>query len=322
MRLLRGRVSGQAPSSHVIATIGNFDGVHHGHQALIRTLVEQARSQQLKTLVLLFEPQPHEYFHQDVSHPRLSGFKEKYVLLKALGVDYVCCLRFDKALASMTADDFAHDILFQWLRVKHLYIGHDFCFGRGREGTPQKLQTIASHYDATVTVFDDVMDAGIRVSSTEVRSLLSQGQLKQAAMKLGRLYSISGRVQKGQALGRTFGVPTANMTVRQKPLPLAGVFCVQVTRACGAQHLGVANLGKRPTVDGMKTILEVHVLDFSGSLYGEVLNVSFLHHLREEKKFSSFDALIAQIKTDILEARALMPQLVQDFQIEYDHAPG
>ncbi len=315
MRLLRGVQGASVLKSNTVATIGNFDGVHGGHQALLQALKEAAHRQGLPSLVVLFEPQPHEYFQKGSALARLTHFKEKWRILSTLDIDYVCCLRFNSKLASMSAEVFARQLLFKALRIKTLFIGEDFRFGANRIGDVSLLQSVASDVDAEVQVHLDVASNGMRISSTRIRKALKEGQLAEAAMLLKRPYSLYGRVSMGAQLGRTFGVPTANMKLGPLKLPMTGVFCVRVRRQNGQIYQGIANLGRRPTVDGLTNSLEVHLFDFDGDLYHEHLEVFFLHQLRHEVKFPSLEALISQIQKDIIEARALFPRLADAFPV-------
>jgi riboflavin kinase / FMN adenylyltransferase len=315
MRLLRGVWGHALREEGTVATIGNFDGVHLGHQALLHALKKEARERALPTLVVLFEPQPHEYFQGLHAPARLSNFKEKWHQLSQLGIDYLCCLRFNETLASMSAEAFARQLIFSRLRVKTLLIGQDFRFGAGRVGDVALLEQEARRTESKLCVYPEVVEHAARISSTRVRQALSEGKLQVATELLGHLYSIRGRVIVGAGLGRTFGVPTANVHLGRTVLPMMGVFCVHVRRLDGTLHQGVANLGRRPTVDGLSNSLEVHLFDFDGSLYGEVLHVFFVHRLRGEKKFPSLEALITQIKCDIVEAKVLFPRLINKFPV-------
>ena len=292
MRLLRYIQDALCLSSDTVATIGNFDGVHRGHQALLQALKVEASRQNLPTLVVLFEPQPHEYFQPHATSVRLTSLIEKWRILLGFGIDYVCCLRFNQALAAMSATDFAQTIIFSHLRVKHLFIGEDFQFGAGRTGNANLLKIIAQKKAAKCVIYPDVNEGNERISSTRIRRCLKQGLFEEAKILLGRPYSLYGRVILGDQRGRTFGVPTANILLHQRVLPMTGVFCVKVQRRNGLCYLGVSNLGRRPTVDGVNQQLEVHLFDFEGSLYQEHLEVFFLHRLRGEVKFPSFQALI------------------------------
>lgn len=303
MKLLRGldRVSDFEKGS--VATIGNFDGVHLGHQSLLAELRKQADQRQLPLVVLLFEPQPGEYFHGQEAPARLASLREKLAVLKHCKVDYAICLRFDESLALMSAEDFVRYYFIRLLRVQYLLVGEDFRFGARRLGDLALLKSMGAQAGCQVESFADFNLEANRVSSTRIRQALAQGNLSAASHLLGRTFSLCGRVKRGDGRGREWGIPTANLSMHRLSLPLKGVFCVQVRRANGLFLNGVANLGCRPTVDGSKNVLEIHLLDFDENLYGERLEVFFLHKLREEVKFSSVDALIAQIHSDVAAAR-------------------
>lgn len=292
-----------------VATIGNFDGVHLGHQALLTRLLARAHELGLPAVVILFEPQPGEYFQRSAAPPRLTSLREKISLLSAFGVTYVYCLSFNQNIAEMTAEHFATHLLFSKLQVRHLLIGQDFRFGRARLGDVVLLQQQATAVGARVEVFSDFALAGERVSSTRIRGLLAQGEMLLAQKFLGRSYRLCGRVIYGAQRGRQWGIPTANMAMRRLSRPLSGVFCVQVKRANQMILNGVANIGTRPTLDGRSVFLEVHCLDFNESLYGEWLEVFFLHKIRDEKKFSAVPLLIQQIRDDIAVATAYFSKI-------------
>lgn len=286
-----------------VVTIGNFDGVHRGHQALLALLREQASRMQLPMVVLLFEPQPGEYFNRQTAPARVYRLREKLQALHQCGVDYVYCLKFDKQLANMLPDEFAEHIIFSRLNARYLLLGADFHFGRDRLGDLALLSRLGHKKGVIVETCPDFCVEKARVSSTQIRHALYLGELDRAEALLGRKYSLCGRVKQGNGIGRQWGVPTANLSVHQGRLPLSGVFCVKVKRQGKPMLAGVANLGSRPTIDGSKNVLEVHLFDFDESLYGEMLQVFFLHKLRDEIKFSSVDALIAQIHLDVAAAR-------------------
>jgi riboflavin kinase/FMN adenylyltransferase len=254
-------------------------------------------------LVMLFEPQPGEYFHGQQAPVRLSSFREKLEVLRQFGVDYVCCLKFDDYLASMPAIEFAKRIIFTLIQAKYILIGEDFRFGHGRAGDVALLNEIGEQTACTVQHFPDFFIDKQRVSSTKIRWALQLGELDYAAMFLGRPYSMCGRVVHGDGRGRQWGFPTANVSLHRTTLPLNGVFCVRVLRLGKPALTGVANIGCRPTVDGSKHVLEIHLFDVDESLYGEMLQVCFLHKLRDEIKFTSVDALVAQIHNDVAAAR-------------------
>lgn len=304
MKLLRGFQQISELGVGTAATIGNFDGVHKGHQALLHRLRVEADDKGLPSLVLLFEPQPAEYFHGEQAPARLSSFREKLDVLRQCGVDYVSCLPFDKALASMAATEFAHRIIFSLLQARYVLVGEDFHFGHGRLGDITLLNELGSREGCLVESFHDFFIDHQRVSSTHIRQALRLGELDLATKLLGRPYGLCGRVVEGDGRGRQWGIPTANLNLSRVVLPMTGVFCVRVLSQGRSASVGVANLGCRPTLDGKKNVLEVHLFDVDESLYGERLHVSFLHKLRDEIKFSSMDALIAQIHLDIATARS------------------
>ncbi len=303
MKLLRGFRNFPDFTKGTVTTIGNFDGVHLGHQALLQALNAEATRLQKPSVVILFEPQPAEYFRPEQAPARLTSLREKLAVLKSSRIDYVLCLKFDERLALMPAQIFAENYFFSLLKSSYLLIGKDFRFGKGRAGDSNLLTQLAANYGCRVETFSDFAIKSNRVSSTKIREALAQGELKLAAELLGRTFSLCGRVVKGDGRGRQWGIPTANLGIQRLMLPLKGVFCVQVRRKGGELLKGVANLGSRPTVDGSKNSLEIHLFDFDDNLYGEMLEVFFLHKLRDEVKFSSVDTLIAQIHNDIDSAR-------------------
>lgn len=304
-----------------VATIGSFDGVHLGHQAILRQLTQLASHYQLPSVVIIFEPQPHEFFSGEKAPARLMRLREKVQALLAAGVDRVLCLQFNQALRDLTAEDFIRKVLVDGLGIKHLVVGDDFRFGCDRRGdfallqsTGALLQTAGAGQGFGVTDTCTLQVNGDRVSSTRVRLLLEQGDFAAAEKLLGRPYRINGRVAYGKQLGRQLGVPTANVHLRRYRSPLQGVFAVTVTFADGSLHQGVANVGLRPTVnkDGTggtnKPLLEVHLFDFSRMVYGELIDVQFHKKLRDEKKFNGLPELQAQLQTDIAQAQAFFKQ--------------
>ncbi len=310
MKLLRGiQQPISAFTKGVVATLGNFDGVHSGHQDLLKTLKKEAEILKLPLVLVLFEPQPREYFQKEQAPARLSSLREKLTILRDCGVDYVYCIKFDEILAQMAPADFARAYLFNQLHAKYLLVGEDFHFGKNRAGDVNLLKSLGLEYTCEVQTYADYCVQGERVSSTQIRQALQAGQLDIAARYLGRPYSICGRVVHGAKRGREWGIPTANLAIHRFSMPLQGVFVVQVCIAGHQNVYGVANIGRRPTVDGVKNILEVHLFDFNQSIYGELLQVFFLHKLRDEVKFTSVDALIAQINNDIVVAKAFVRNL-------------
>lgn len=303
MKLLRGFKPFPELSRGVAAAIGNFDGVHSGHQALIKTLQSVALKQHLCPLLVLFEPQPGEYFQGKDAPVRLSSLRDKLSVFRQLGVGYVYCIKFNKDISLMPAQTFAQRLLFDMLHVKYLLVGQDFRFGKQREGDVALLKRLSDKHHAEIDTFPDFTLKEERVSSTKIRQALHADDLKGSEALLGRPFSLCGRVVYGDSRGRQWGIPTANIHLNRKTLPLSGVYCVSVLRANGTYLQGVANIGCRPTIDGTKTTLEVHMLHFSGSLYGERLEVTFLKKIRNEIKFNAIDALIAKIHEDIDIAR-------------------
>jgi len=304
MKLLRGVDKVPAFAGGTVATIGNFDGVHLGHQALLAHLKKEADRLQLPLVVLLFEPQPGEFFRGDCAPARLSTLREKLEILKRCQVDYVYCLPFNKILSMMSAEEFASHWFFSLLKTQYLLIGTDFRFGQNRTGDITLLRKMTANTSIKVEEFPDFVLDSTRISSTKIREFLASNRLDETAKLLGRPYSMCGRVVKGDGRGRQWGIPTANLLVQRLSLPLKGVFCVSMKLASGTLINGVANIGCRPTVDGTKNVLEIHLLNFNGNLYGEMVQVFFLKQLRGEIKFPSIEALIAQIKHDISMAKA------------------
>lgn len=287
-----------------MATIGSFDGVHLGHQAILRQLLAVARQHQLPAVVIIFEPQPHEFFSGDKAPARLMRLREKIQALLAAGVARVFCLQFNEQLRRLSAEEFIEQILLDGLGIKHLVVGDDFRFGCDRRGDFALLQTVGAARGFAVTDTCTLEIDGERVSSTRIRQLLEAGDFAGVEKLLGRPYSISGRIVYGQQLGRKLGVPTANVHLRRYRSPLHGVFTVTVTFADGSVHNGVANVGVRPTVNGVKKpLLEVHLFDFARTVYGAMISVAFHTKLRDEKKFNSLDELQAQLQTDITQAK-------------------
>ncbi|MBI3560312.1 MAG: bifunctional riboflavin kinase/FAD synthetase [Gammaproteobacteria bacterium] len=299
MQLIRGLHNVHPQQRGCVATIGNFDGVHRGHQAVLRQLWEQAARLQLPVTVITFEPQPLEYFAPQQAPARLTRLREKFEWLRRFNVDRIVCLAFNRRLAQMSAQDFIQRVLIDGLGVRYLVIGDDFRFGRGREGDFNLLQQAGRRAGFEVVDIHSFMLEGARVSSTRVRQALQQGDLTLAQRLLGRHYSMSGRVVHGAKLGRQLGFPTANIQVRRYQTPLQGIFVVEVSGLGGQPLPGAASLGTRPTVNGKQILLEVYLLDFDRDIYGAHLQVSFLHKLRDEIHFSTLDALTAQIAADV-----------------------
>lgn len=293
----------RATSSRVLA-IGNFDGVHLGHRALLDRLTATARQFDLPAAVMTFEPHPRELFAPEQAPARLTSLREKLALLDGCGIDEVYLLHFSRRLAELSAAEFIERVLVHGLGVRHLIIGDDFRFGKGRVGDFAMLQAAGQRYGFGVEAMHTIEIDGERVSSSAVRDALGQGDLEHAARLLGRPYCISGRVVHGGKIGRKLGWPTANIQLKRKRVALTGVFAVTVS-GLDKRHLpGVASLGVRPTLgQGLAPVLEVHLFDFDQEIYGVHVTVHFLHKLREEMKFTSLEALADQIACDVAATR-------------------
>jgi riboflavin kinase/FMN adenylyltransferase len=303
MRITRGIPA--AAVEPLALTVGNFDGVHLGHQAMIAELGRAAARLGLASGVLTFEPHPREFFAPDQAPTRLTSLREKLELLGALGVERVHVCRFDYAFARIPAEEFVSRVLVRGLGARWLLVGEDFRFGARRAGDVALLERAAPRLGFEVATFATVTLEGERVSSTAVRNALAAGDLERAARLLGRAYSISGRVVRGDGLGRGLGFPTANVQMKHNRPPLTGIFVVECEGAADGALRGVASLGRRPTVKAHGApVLEVHLLDFEGDLYRRHLRVSFLHKLRDEERFADLATLARQIARDVEEARA------------------
>ncbi|ADU67946.1 bifunctional riboflavin kinase/FAD synthetase [Pantoea sp. At-9b] len=303
MKFIRGIYNLTQQHRGCVLTIGNFDGFHRGHQALMAELVEEGRKRQLPVIVMLFEPQPLELFAGDKAPARLMRLREKLKYLKQAGVDAVLCVRFDRRFAAHSAQSFISELLVEKLNVKFLAVGDDFRFGAGRQGDFLLLQKAGVEYGFDVISTQTFCDGGKRISSTAVRQALAQDDFVQAQTLLGHPFSISGRVVHGDALGRTIGFPTANLPLRRTVTPVKGVFAVEVL-GLGEQPIpGVANIGTRPTVKGLRQQLEVHLLDTHMNLYGRHIDVVLKQKIRDEQRFASLDALKEQIAKDVVTAR-------------------
>lgn len=290
--------------SPAVLTIGNFDGVHLGHQALLKMLREKSLACGLPSLVLTFEPHPREFFAPQDAPARLATLREKLLLLEAAGVDRVHICRFNKRFASLSADDFIQRLLVQALQTRHMFIGDDFRFGRGRTGDFALLKAAGQQFGFSVETMHTLDVAGERVSSSAVRAALAEGDMEHASRLLGRPYSIAGRVLHGDKIGRTIGFPTANIQLKHRRPALSGIYAVSVEGVGPQPLMGAASVGVRPTVTHAgRASLEVNLLDFAGDLYGAHLRVHFHHKLRDEEKFDSLEALTTQIKQDVAATR-------------------
>lgn len=287
-----------------VLTIGNFDGIHLGHRALLKRLTDAAKTGDLLPTVVTFEPHPREYFAPDSAPARLSTLREKLEMIADEGVEAAYVGHFNKRFSALSAEEFIERILVGCLRVKHLIIGDDFCFGADRRGDFAMLQQSGQHFGFRVDAMGSVTLNGERASSSAVRNALAAGRMEHAAHLLGRSYSIDGRVVHGEKMGRQLGFATANIRIKHDKPPLTGVFAVEVHGLPDGPHRGVANLGIRPSAHQVaRPLLEVHLFDFARDIYGAHLNVRFVHKIRDEARFPNLDALKAQIALDAESAK-------------------
>jgi riboflavin kinase/FMN adenylyltransferase len=309
MRLLHSLVP--LPSGHpgYVATIGGFDGIHRGHRVLIDRTLKMAQSAAMDSMMITFEPLPREFFARSDPPARLTTFRERWRLLEHGGPDVFCVLHFSQQLRNLAARDFAAALT--GAGIRRLIIGHDFRAARDGYATAEWFQKEGPNLGLEVDVVPPVTDAAQRISSRAVRAALACGDLVQAGALLGRRYSMVGRVIEGQKLGRTLGFPTANLRLGRRRSPMDGIFAVRV-RGVGSGHApdkalpGVASLGTRPTVGGTVPLLEAHVFEFEGDLYGREIEVEFVARLRDELKFDSVDAMVEQMHRDAADARAAL----------------
>jgi riboflavin kinase/FMN adenylyltransferase len=303
IEVVRGLHNLRAGHRGCVATIGNFDGVHRGHQHMIAAVRRRARELGLPATLITFEPTPREYFHGLEAPARLMRTREKLEALALYGIDRVVVLRFDERMHAMDAQSFEDFLLAGKLGVRHMVVGDDFAYGRNRQGDVARLRAAGERHGFTVEQVSPFLVDGQRVSSSLVREALERGDLDRAAALLGRPYRMTGRVRLGAQLGRTLGYPTANLALHRKAVPLWGILAVRVSGAGLADHPAVVSLGTRPTVNGVDPLLEVHLFDYAGDLYGQYLSVDFIRWLRPERKFESLDALVAQMHRDAQQAR-------------------
>jgi riboflavin kinase/FMN adenylyltransferase len=291
-------------------TIGNFDGLHLGHQAMLARLKAVAQARGLPACVLSFEPHPREFFAPAQAPARLSSLREKAECLHARGIDRLHVFRFDAGFAALAPEIFIERALGTTLQAKYVLVGDDFRYGAKRAGDLALLRQTGATLGFDAESLPTVEVAGERVSSTAVRRALATGELEHAARLLGRPYSISGRVVHGDKLGRDIGFPTANIQLKHNRPPLMGIFAVELYGLNGVPLPGVASLGRRPTVKGADAVpvLEVHLFDFNADLYGRRVRVDFLHKLRDEEKYPDLDTLVAQIRRDVDNARRFLMQ--------------
>jgi riboflavin kinase/FMN adenylyltransferase len=303
VEIIRGLINLKPHHRGCVATIGNFDGVHLGHQAILREVTRKSAELGVPSMLVLFEPQPQEFFNVFDAPARLTRFREKIELLAEQGLDLVLCFQFNEKTRSTTADEFV-GILGEQIGIRALYVGDDFRFGSDRKGDFEFLQAAGSEHGFEVTNLHTLSYEDIRVSSTNVRECLERGNFEKAEAMLGRPYSILGKVIHGRQLGRELGTPTANIQLHRYRAPIDGVYAVEVD-GLDRPYQGVANVGVRPTLnDGnVIPILEVHIFDFAETIYGKCVKVIFRHKIRAEQKFDGLDALRAAIQSDMEAAR-------------------
>jgi len=307
MEILRHYAGIAEESCGSVVAIGNFDGVHLGHQALVDAARRRARAEGAKLAVMSFEPHPRRVFRPDDPPFRLTPFRVKARVLESLGVEILFALHFDLDFSRKTAEQFVTEILVDGLGIKGAAIGSDFVFGHGRQGNAAFLQEMGGRFGFGVTEIGPVTHEGEIYSSTRIRELLVQGKPRQAAVLLGREWEIEGRVEHGDERGRTIGFPTANLDLDDYLRPAPGVYAVRAAiEGSTVWHKAVANLGRRPTFAGEDLRLEVHILDFAEDLYGKHLRVALVEHIRPERKFDGLESLKAQIARDCEAARAIL----------------
>ncbi|MCJ7558802.1 MAG: bifunctional riboflavin kinase/FAD synthetase [Gammaproteobacteria bacterium] len=306
MELIRGVHNLRPRHRGCVATIGNYDGVHLGHRAVLDALIQVGRQRNLPTAVMAFEPTPQEFFGAEKAPARLTRFREKFLALAETGMDRFACLRFNNAFAALSPDEFVERILVDGMGVRYLVAGDDFRYGRKRMGDFASLKAAGRKHGFELQDTASFQLDGERVSSSRIREALEQGRLEQATRLLGRPYSMCGKVVRGDQLGRTLGFPTANILPSRRVLPMTGVYAVWVAGVDSRPWPAVANLGTRPTVNGKRALLEAHLLDFDGDIYGRHLEVRFVAKLRNEHRFETLHLMIEQMHRDLKAAREIL----------------
>jgi riboflavin kinase/FMN adenylyltransferase len=311
MELVRGLHNLSRTPQGCVLTVGNYDGVHLGHQKMIGVLKQRAAELRSTAAVLVFEPSSKEFIDPEGAPPRLTRWREKFLALAAQGVDRLVTLRFDESMRAMTPESFVK-LIIDDLGTRHIVVGNDFRYGCNALGSIDSLRAAGAARGFGVEQIAPFVFDGVRVSSTAVRERLGNSDFAGAARLLGRPYRMLGRVAPGRELGRTLGFPTANLRLMRRRPPVRGIMAVRVFGITHKALKGVASLGTRPTVDGTDMLLEVHVFDFAGDLYGQEIEVEFVAKLRDEVKFDSLDALVVQMKRDAAQARDLLSKVVCD----------
>ena len=303
-RLIRGLRNIKPDDKGCVLTIGNFDGVHVGHQALLDLVNQKAKALGTQSMVMIFEPQPLEFYTKGkVMVPRLTKMREKYLALAKCKVDKVLVAYFNPTFAALSPEDFAGKVLGEQLAIKHIMVGEDFRFGHKRSGDIPQLEALAPRHGFTVEIIQPILTGGERVSSTRLRQALTKGDHELVRKYLSYPYSMIGRVARGDQRGRQWGFPTANIYLHRALTPVQGVYTVRVHGLADHGLPGVANIGVRPTVDGTRALLEVHLLDFEQNIYGKQVEVEFCEKLRDEQRFENVDLLRQQIAQDVIKAR-------------------
>jgi len=309
-RAADGRLNDRRPAdSGCVLTVGNYDGVHLGHQHMIGVLKKRAAELGCASTVLVFEPSSKEFIDPAGAPPRLTRWREKYLALAALGVERLVTLRFDDDIRAMSPQCFVERLIVAGLKTRHVVVGDDFRYGAKAQGTIHSLRAAGESHGFGVEQVDPFIVDGVRVSSTAIRERLEQGDCAGAARLLGHRYRMIGRVAHGERLGRTLGFPTANLRLMRRKSPLWGILAVRVHGIEARPLNGVASLGTRPTVNGVEPLLEVHVFDFQGDLYGRTIEVEFIAQLRDELKFDSVDLMQVQMQLDAAQARDLLSKV-------------
>ena len=309
MELVRGLHNLSQRHLGCVLTVGNYDGVHLGHQSMIGALKARAAEHRTAATVLVFEPSSKEFMDPEGAPPRLTRWREKYLALAEVGVDRLITLRFDEHMRGMTPENFVDELIVAKLGTRHLVVGDDFRYGCKARGTTDSLRIAGERCGFGVEQMAPFVVDGVRVSSTAVRARLACGDFPSAARLLGRPYRMLGRVVRGNQLGRTLGFPTANVRLMRRKSPVHGILAVRVYGIAAAPLAAVASLGTRPTVGGTEVLLEVHVFDYSGDLYGREIEVEFVAKLRDEEKFESLDELTMQMRIDAAQARDLLSKV-------------
>ena len=310
MQLIRGTHNLKIADRGCVATIGNFDGVHLGHQAVLARVMAQAEALSLPSLVMLFEPQPMEYFRPEAAPARLTSVREKIQILAKLGIDRVLVIQFDHTFSQLTADEFIQELLVEKLAVQHLFVGDDFSFGKGRTGNFETLVLAGQQHGFRVENMDSIAIGQARISSTLIRQSLLDGDMKTVECMLGRPYALCGRVTHGNKRGRTIGFPTINLPLHRRVSPVWGIFAVRVNGLGEHALPGVASIGNRPMVEGDdRFLLEVHLFDFDRQIYGERVETELVAKLRDEQKFESFEIMRQQIVLDAEQAREILSKV-------------